>query len=145
MKFIKTLSLVLLGTLFLIRTASEKMFLIRTDHVKYIEKQNFLPNGLSLYLNLKISFRVRIEKCSLTDGMLTSSGWSQTYFSYDVSNDINVCVEWLTCHCRSNQRFCIEFWSNRSKLSIFSWKKRKKNIIWIYLAFWAKAGFMALF
>jgi hypothetical protein len=94
---------------------------------------------------LKISFRVRIEKCSLTDGMLTSSGWSQTDFSYDVSNDINVCVEWLTCHCRSNQRFCIEFWSNRSKLSIFSWKKRKKNIIWIYLAFWAKAGFMALF
>ncbi len=68
------LRLFLLGTVFLIRTASKKMFLIRTDHVKYMEKENFLLNGLFLYLNSKISFHVRIEKCFLTDGTLTSSG-----------------------------------------------------------------------
>ncbi len=141
MKFLKMFRLFLLGTVFLIRTASEKMFLIRTDHVKYMEKENFSLNGLFLYLNSKISFRVRVEKCFLTDGTLTSSGWSQTDFSYDISNDINLCVQWLICHCRSNQRFCIQFWSNRSKFTIFSWKKRKKNIIWIYLFFWEKTGF----
>ncbi len=87
------LRLFLLGTVFLIRTASEKMFLIRTDHVKYIEKQNFLLNGLFLCLNLKISFRVRIEKGSLTDGTLTSSGWSQTGLSYRTLSTINVSVQ----------------------------------------------------
>jgi hypothetical protein len=74
MKFLKMFRLSLLGTVFLIRTASEKMFLIRTDHVKYMEKENFSLNGLFLYLNSKVSFRVRIEKCSLADGTLTSSG-----------------------------------------------------------------------
>jgi hypothetical protein len=93
MKFLKMFLLFLLGTVFLIRTASEKMFLIRTDHVKYIEKQNFLLNGLFLCLNLKISFRVRIEKCSLTDGTLTSSGWSQTGLSYRTLSTINVSVQ----------------------------------------------------
>jgi hypothetical protein len=93
MKFLKMFLLFLLGTVFLIRTASEKMFLIRTDHVKYIEKQNFLLNGLFLCLNLKISFRVRIEKCSLTDGTLTSSGWSQTDLSYRTLSTINVSVQ----------------------------------------------------
>jgi hypothetical protein len=145
MKFLKMFRLFLLGTVFLIRTASEKMFLIRTDHVKYIEKQNSLLNGLFLYLNLKISFCVRIEKCSLTDGTLTSSDWSQTDFSYDVSNDIKVCVEWLICHCRSNQRFCIQFWSNRSKFSIFSWKKQKKTSFEFIFPSERKPAFMALF
>ena len=101
--------LFLLGTVFLIRTASEKMFLIRTDNVKYIEKKDFLLNGLFLCLNWKISFRARIEKCSLTDGTLTSSGWSQTDSSYDVSNDINLRVQSLICHCKSKQRFVYNF------------------------------------
>jgi hypothetical protein len=85
------------------------MFLIRTDHIKYIEKKDFLLNGLFLCLNWKISFRARIEKCSLTDDKLTSSGWSQTDFSYDVPNDINFCVQSLICHWRSNQRFVYNF------------------------------------
>ncbi len=93
MKFLKMFLLFLLGTVFLIRTASEKMFLIRTDHVKYIEKQNFLLNGLFLCLNLKISFHVRNEKCSLTDGMLTSSGWSQTDLTYRTLSPINISVQ----------------------------------------------------
>jgi hypothetical protein len=101
--------LFLLGTVFLIRTASEKMFLIRTDRVKYIEKKDFLLNGLFLWLNWKISFRARIEKCSLTDGTLTSSGWSQTDLSYDVSNDINLRVQSLICQCKSKQRFVYNF------------------------------------
>ena len=137
--------LFLLGTVFLIRTASEKMFLIRTDHVKYIEKKDFLLNGLFLCLNWKISFRARIEKCSLTDGTLTSSGWSQTDSSYDVSNDINLRVQWLICHCRSNQRFCIQFWSDRLKFSIFAWKERKKTWSEFILSSQPKPAFMALF
>ncbi len=67
MKSSKMFLLFLLGTVFLIRTAGKKMFLTRTDHVKYIEKQYCLLNRLFLRLNFKTSFRVRIEKCSLTD------------------------------------------------------------------------------
>jgi hypothetical protein len=50
-KFLKMTFLFLLGTLFLNRTASEKMFLIRTDRVKYIEKKDFSLNELFLRLN----------------------------------------------------------------------------------------------
>jgi len=139
------LRLFLLGTVFLIRTASEKVFLIGTARVKYMGKKILSLNELFLCLNLKISFRVRIKKCSLIDGTLTSSGWSQTDFSYDVSNDINVCIEWLICHCGPNQRFCIQFWSNRSKLSIFSWKKRKKTSFEFIFPSERKLTFMALF
>ena len=43
---LKLTLLFLLGTLFLIRTASEKIFLIRTIYVKYIENKIFLVNEL---------------------------------------------------------------------------------------------------
>jgi hypothetical protein len=137
--------LFLLGTMFLIRTASEKMFLIRTDHVKYIVKKGFLLNELFLYLNWKISFHLPIKKCSLTDGTLTSRGWSQTDFSYDVSNDINVCVQWPIRHCRSNHIFCIQFSSDQLKFSIFSWKKPEKTWFEIIFSSERKPAFMALF
>jgi len=72
---------------------SSKMFLTRTDHVKYIEKQKFLLNGLFLCLNFKISFRVRTEKCSFTDGTLTSSARSQTDVSHRTLSPINVSIQ----------------------------------------------------
>ena len=49
--FLKIARLFLLGTLFLIRTVSEKMFLIRTIYVKYIENKKNSVNGHFLCLN----------------------------------------------------------------------------------------------
>ena len=46
----------LLGTLFLIRTISQKMFLIRTFHIKCIEKKFFLVNGLFYSWNKKFRY-----------------------------------------------------------------------------------------
>ena len=73
-KFLKIGRLLLLGTLFPIRTTSEKMFLIRTPYAKYIENKKFLVNEYFLYLNWKTSSCVRIKKSSLTHGTLISSG-----------------------------------------------------------------------
>ncbi len=50
-KFLKMTYLFLLGTLFLIRTTSEKMFLIRTLHVKYIENKKYQVNEDFPHLN----------------------------------------------------------------------------------------------
>ncbi len=84
--------LFVLGTLFLIRTASEKMFLKRTVYIKYIEKNFFLVNEYFFYLNLKIVLCFRHKKCSLIDVALTSRGSTQTEFPYGLSNDMNVSV-----------------------------------------------------
>ena len=75
-KLLKVARLFLLGTMFLIRTTSQKMFLIRTVYVKYIENKQFSVNGHYLSLNDKISLCVRHKKCSFTDDRLISSGSS---------------------------------------------------------------------
>ncbi len=87
-KFKKMTPLFFLGTLFLIRTASEKLFLIRTAYIKYIEKNFFLVNEHFFYLNLKIVLCFRHKKCSLVDVTLTSSGSTETEFLF-FTNDIN--------------------------------------------------------
>ena len=51
---LKNCRLFLLGTLFLIRTVSEKMFLIRTFAIKYMENLKKSVNGHFLCLNKKI-------------------------------------------------------------------------------------------
>ena len=52
---LKITRLFLLGSLFLIRTVSEKMFLIRTFHIIYIEKNYFLINYVFSCFKFKIS------------------------------------------------------------------------------------------
>jgi hypothetical protein len=84
--------LFVLGTLFLIRTASKKMFLKRTVYIKYREKKCFLVNEHFFYQNLKKFLCFRHKKYSSIDVTLTSSGSIQTEFSYGLSNDINVSV-----------------------------------------------------
>ncbi len=61
------LRLFLLGTLFLIRTASEKVFLIGTTHVKYVGNKILSLNELFSCPNMKIFLYVRDKKCSLTN------------------------------------------------------------------------------
>ena len=71
---LKNCRLFLLGTLFLIRTVSEKMFLIRTFAIKYMENLKISVNGHFLCLNKKIISWVLIKKCSLTHDTLKSVG-----------------------------------------------------------------------
>ena len=74
----KNMYLFELGTLYLIRTASKKMFLIRTHSRKYIEKKTFSVNETFLCFNIEISFCFRYINCSLTDRALKSSGSAQS-------------------------------------------------------------------
>jgi hypothetical protein len=87
-KFLKMTPLFVLGTVFLKRTASEKMFLKRTVHIKYIEKKSFLVNECFFYLNLKIFLYFHHKKCSLIYVTLTSSGSAQTEVLF-FTNDVN--------------------------------------------------------
>jgi hypothetical protein len=87
-KFKKMTPLFFLGTLFLKRTASEKMFLKRTVYIKYIEKKFFLVNECFYDLNLKFFLCLHHKKCSLIDVTLTSSGSTQTEFLF-FTKDIN--------------------------------------------------------
>ncbi len=111
--------LFVLGTLFLIRTASEKMFLKGTVHIKYIEKNIFLVNEYFFYLNLKIFLCFRHKKCSLLDVTLTSSGSTQTEFPYGLSNDITVSVRWWIYYDSVNKIFSILFGRIYSFVAIF--------------------------
>jgi len=50
---------------------------------KMYRKIFFLVNDCFYYLNMKISFWFRHQKCSLTNVTLSSSGWRQTELSFD--------------------------------------------------------------
>lgn len=91
--FPKFIFLFLLGTMCLIRTASKKMFLIRTFHVKYIEKNYFPVNEGFPYLNLNFFFYFLYKKCSSIYDTWTSSGSIQTSFSYGICNNLDVNIQ----------------------------------------------------
>jgi hypothetical protein len=83
-QFKKISSMFELGPLCLIRTASEKMFLIRTNSRKYIEKKNFLVNETFSCFNFKISFSFRYRKCFLIRPGLISSGSTRPEFVHHI-------------------------------------------------------------
>ncbi len=80
--FLKMTRLLLLRTVFLIWTASEKTFLIGTVCINCIENNVFLVTEYFFYLNSKISLSFCYQKCLLTDVALSSSGSSKTEFLF---------------------------------------------------------------
>jgi hypothetical protein len=103
------------------------MFLIRTIHVNHIERDFLLVNELFFDKNLKSFPRVLIIKPLSIDGMLTSSGSTQTDILLDGFGNIDRRVRHLIFDWILKNIFQLDVGWVNSIIGFFSWVNKKQK------------------